>query len=182
MQSVKYLSSWLNDNANNERYLFTLKDLRSLLPEMSDIAFKTCLSRAVKTNYLKRVSRGLYIHEKSMPYEGLVLFHAISLLRGDSFNYISLETALSDAGVISQVPFSWITIMSSGRSNTITCGDFGTIEFVHTMQKPDQLVGQLSYDSRCRLWRADIPLALRDMKKTRRNCDLIDWEVVDELV
>ena len=31
------------------------------------------------------------------------------------FNYISLETALSDEGVISQIPINRITIMSTGR-------------------------------------------------------------------
>jgi hypothetical protein len=112
----------------------------------------------------------------------LASFHIAALLRSDEFNYISLETALSDAGVISQIPINWISIMSSDRSNIISCGELGTIEFVHTEQKPSQLVDQLSYDESCKLWRASIPLALRDMKAARRNCDLIDWEVASEFI
>jgi hypothetical protein len=41
---------------------------------------------------------------------------------------------------------------------------------------------QLSYDANCRLWRATVPLALRDMKATHRNCDLIDWDIANEFI
>ena len=72
--------------------------------------------------------------------------------------------------------------MSSGRSNVISCGRWGTIEFVHTRQRPEDLAGQLHYDARCRLWRAGVQLALRDMRATHRNLDLIDWSVAHEPV
>lgn len=94
----------------------------------------------------------------------------------DTFNYISLETALSDAGIISQIPSNWISIMSSGRSSKISCGDFGTIEFIHTQQKPSTLIPELTYDSSCGLWRASVDLALRDMKRAHRNFDLVEEE------
>jgi hypothetical protein len=89
-----------------------------------------------------------------------------------------LETALSDAGVISQVPIHWITLMSSGRSQVVDGGDFGRIEFVHTAQLP----GDLTYDRERRLWRASARLALRDMRATRRTQDLVNPEVAHELV
>ena len=70
--------------------------------------------------------------------------------------------------------------MSSGRSNVISCEEFGTIEYVHTWQKPELLMHQLTYDHRCGLWRANVHFAIRDMKATHRNCDLIDWSIGDE--
>jgi len=182
MQPMKYLRDWLEQNATNEHYLFTLHDLRALCPELSDSAFKTLLSRASRIGYLVRVCRGLYVCKKAIPADGLLLFHAVSILRAGELNYISLETALSDAGVISQIPMNWISIMSSGRSNIVSCGEFGTIEFVHTNQKPTDINTQLSYDTNCKLWRAKIRLALRDMKVTHRNCDLIDWNIANELI
>jgi predicted transcriptional regulator of viral defense system len=197
MQPMKYLSDWLDKNiglrymfkttlphnyANTAAYLFTLQDLRALWPEMSDSAFKALLSRAVNAEILDRVCRGLYIYKRAQPPSGLALFHMASLLRAAEFNYISLETALSDTGVISQIPINWITIMSSGRSSIVSCGKFGTIEFVHTNQKPTHIMNQLSYDASCRLWRASVPLALRDMRVTHRNRGLIDWEVANEFV
>ncbi|MFV9927934.1 MAG: hypothetical protein AB8V45_05345 [Candidatus Midichloria sp.] len=90
----------------------------------------------------------LHSYEKAIPSNGLLLFHCTSYLRSNEFNYISLETALSDIVIISQLPINWISIMSSGRSNIISCGKFGTIEFVHTKQKPDSIMPQLEYDGR----------------------------------
>jgi hypothetical protein len=168
--------------ASDERYLFTPDDLRALVPDISEGAYKTLLSRAASEGHLARVCRGLYLFEATMPSSGLLLFHAAARLRAMQFNYISLETALSDCGVISQIPINWITLMSSGRSSTLSCGRWGTIEFVHTRQKPQDLVGQLHYDARCHLWRATPQQALRDMKAAKRNMDLIDWSVANEFV
>lgn len=182
MQPIKQLDQWLSKNANDKHYLFTLRDLRPLYPNLSDSAFKTLFSRAVHSGLLVRVCRGLYLFEKALPPDGLLLFHAAALIRADELNYISLETVLSDAGVISQIPINRISIMSSGRSNIINCNDFGIIEFVHTNQKPSDLIKQLTYDHDCGLWRANVTLALRDMKATGRNRDLIDEDTINELI
>ena len=179
---MKYLANWLDQNSDSEHYLFTIQDLKALSPDLSNSAFKTLLSRTVRAGYLTRVCRGLYIYKRAIPPSGLVLFHAAAHLRANEFNYISLETVLSDSGIISQIPMNCISIMSSGRSNIISCGEFGTIEFVHTSQKPGDIMNQLSYDANCRLWRASVPLALRDMKATHRNCDLIDWDIANEFI
>ena len=180
LQPVKHLSRVIESLATEEHYLFTLSDLRAVLPFASSGAFKVLMSRAERTGLFQRVCRGLYLYPKVNFQRGLLLFHAAARLRADEFNYISLETALSDAGVISQVPINRISLMSSGRSNVIRCCDWGTIEFVHTAQKPDDLQNQLVYDNRCHLWRATVVLALRDMKMTKRSLDLIDWSVLNE--
>lgn len=182
MQSIRYLTRSLESLATAKQYLFSPDDLRALLPKISDSAFKTLLSRAVRGGYLARVCRGLYLYDRVDYPRGLVLFHAAARLRADTFNYISLETALSDAGVISQIPINWITLMSSGRSSTISCGTWGTIEFVHTSKGPDAVANQLFYDQRYHLWRASVGLAVQDMRATRRNMDLIDWSIVNESV
>ena len=159
MQSMKLLHNWLFENANEQHYIFKLGDLRALLPKLSDSAFKTLLSRSVTAKILTRVCRGIYLFKSAMPADGLLLFHVAAILRADEFNYVSLETVLSDSGIISQVPINWITIMSSGRSNIISCGEFGTIEFIHTNKKPHDLIQQLSYDNNCGLWRANIKIS-----------------------
>lgn len=182
MQPIKHLTRSLADLADTEHYLFMPADLRTLLPDVSEAAFKTLLSRAVSDGLLARVCRGLYLYERVDYPRGLLLFHAAARLRADTFNYISLETALSDAGVISQVPVNWITLMSAGRGNVIRCGAWGSIEFVHTCKHPDDVGEQLHYDARYHLWRASVSLALRDMRATRRNRDLIDWSIVNEPV
>ena len=181
-QSVTRIIRTLSDLADKDRCLFTLSDLRGILPDPTDGAFKTMLCRAAKRGVLKRVCRGLYLYSQPDCEQGLLLFHAAARLRAGEFNYISLETVLSDAGVISQVPVNWITLMSSGRRNIIRCGAWGTIEFVHTSRKPAELRDNLNYDARCRMWRASVSLAMRDMRLTRRTMDLVNREAAHELV
>jgi hypothetical protein len=77
---------------------------------------------------------------------------------------------------------SWITLMTSGRSNVVDCGVHGRIEFVHTAQRPGEVARELTYDPDRRLWRASVRQALRDMKATRRSMELVDAEVAHELV
>ena len=181
-QHVTSMIKTLNDLADKDRCLFILSDLRGILPETTDGAFKTMLCRAVKNGVLQRFCRGLYLYSQPDCEQGLLLFHAAARLRAGEFNYISLETALSDAGVISQAPMNWITIVSSGRRNTMRCGKWGTIEFVHTSRKPSELRDNLTYDARCRMWRASVSLAMRDMRLTHRTMDLVNKEAADELV
>lgn len=182
MQPVKQLARTLAAVADEEHYLFTLADLRGALPEHRPGALRALVRRAEREGLLKRVCRGLYLYPPADPGSGLVLYHAAARLRAHEFNYISLESALSDAGVISQIPMNWVTLMSSGRSQTVDCGDYGTIEFIHTRKQPSALEEQLRYDARCHLWRASVALAIRDMKAARRNLDLIDWEAAGESV
>jgi predicted transcriptional regulator of viral defense system len=180
MQPLKKLSVVLEALADREHCLFSPSDLAAALPDCRQMP--VLLSRAAKAGVLQRVCRGIYLYPKTDYPAGQLLFHAAARLRADDFNYISLETALSDAGVISQVPMNWITLLSSGRSHVVDCGDFGHIEFVHTAQRPEDLSGELSYDAGCHLWRASVRQALRDMKTTRRSMELVDKEVAHELV
>ncbi|WP_462325373.1 type IV toxin-antitoxin system AbiEi family antitoxin [Desulfoplanes sp.] len=182
MQPIRQLSRTLEHLAGPKRYLFTLSDLKAALPALSASAFKTLVSRVEKQGLLQRICRGLYLYPGVDYPAGLVLFHAAARLRAGFFNYLSLESVLSDAGVISQVMMNWITVMSSGRSNCIDCGSWGHIECIHTEQRPEKLAPHLTYDPRIHLWRASIPQALEDMRRTRRSMDLIDWEVAHESI
>ena len=182
MQPMKQLSQTLEVLANEESYLFSLADLRGALPDAEPDVFKSLLSRAQKAGVLQRVCKGVYLYPRVKYPAGYVLFHAAAKLRADAFNYISLETVLSDAGVISQIPLNWITLMSSGRSHIVDCGKYGHIEFIHTKRKPEDVADQLSFDADRRLWCASVTLALLDMKLTRRSTDLVDRSLAHELV
>ncbi len=181
VQPIRQLSSVLADIARDEHRLFSLGDLGGALPRLERGALTALAGRAVNAGVLKRVCHGLYCLPKAVP-PGVVLYHAAARLRASHFNYLSLESVLSDAGVISQVPTNWITVMSSGRSHRVRCGDFGSIEFVHTKKRPNDIAAELTYDSRCHLWRASVALALRDMRAARRNLDLVNWERVHDPV
>jgi len=180
MQPMKRFESALRELADAEHCLFAAADFAAILPDAGQRL--VLLSRAVKSGILRRICKGIYLYPLREYPAGRILFHAAARLRAEHFNYISLETALSDAGVLSQVPFQWITLMSSGRSHVVDCGEYGKIEFVHTAQRPEALRGELSYDPECRLWRASVQRALRDMRSTRRSLDLVNKEVLHEFV
>ena len=180
MQPLKQLAQSLRVLADREHCVFAPSDLAAAVPECGQLA--VLLSRATKAGLLKRVCRGIYFYAvPDYPAEHL-LFHAAARLRAGEFNFISLETTLSDTGVISQVPMNWICLMTSGRSHVVDCGDYGHIEFVHTAQRPDDVGDELSYDSERHLWRASVRQALRDMKATRRSLALVDEEVAREFI
>lgn len=183
MQPIKQLTNWLEKNASKTNYLFTAASLRMLFLELSDGAFRTLLSRATRSKILIRACRGIYVVRRAMVLDGLLLYRVASMLRAGHFNYLSLETILSDNGVISQIPMARIFIMTSGRGGVVSCGRMGSIEFTHTNKKPLDLVDKLVYDPDCQLWRASVPLALRDMNQTKRTTrDLIDWEAAREFI
>lgn len=125
MQPVRQLINGLYMLATTDHCIFAPEDMRALVPELSDAAFRVLLSRASANGPLQRICRGIYVFEPVLPRDGLLLFRVAARLRADRFNYISLETSLSDAGVISQIPMNWITVMSSGRTSTINCGRHG---------------------------------------------------------
>jgi predicted transcriptional regulator of viral defense system len=180
MQPLKQLTETLRSLTGPEHCVFASSDLAAAVPGCGQLA--VLLSRATKAGLLKRVCRGIYFHPVPGYPAGNLLYHAAARLRAGEFNYISLETVLSDAGVISQVPMNWISLMTSGRSHVVDCGDYGHIEFVHTARRPEDMGGELTYDADRRLWRASVRQALRDMKSTRRSLELVDEEVAHELV
>lgn len=182
MQPIQKLTKVLNQLADPRRFLFSFSDLRAVVPGLTDSAFKSLLSRAVKQGILQRVCRGIYLYPVRGLESGLVLYRTAAILRAHEFNYLSLESVLSDAGVISQIPLNWITVMSTGRNNIISCGDWGHIEFIHTKRPLSSFEDQIEYDSTCGIWRGSVLLALQDMKRTRRSMDLVDWRIANELI
>ncbi|MEX2581616.1 MAG: type IV toxin-antitoxin system AbiEi family antitoxin domain-containing protein [Verrucomicrobiales bacterium] len=180
MQPLRQLDQALRTLADRDHCVFAASDLAAAVPECGQLA--VLLSRAAKAGLLRRVCKGIYVYPVKDYPVGNLLFHAAARLRAGEFNYLSLESVLSDAGVISQVPMNWISLMSSGRSHVVDCGDYGHIDFVHTAQRPDDVAGELVYDPDHRLWRASVRQALRDMKATRRSLELVDEEVLHELV
>jgi len=180
MQPIKTLTQVLRTLVGPENSVFASSDLAGAVPDCSQLA--VLLSRATKAGLLQRVCRGIYYYPDAGAPPGRLLYHAAARLRAGEFNYLSLESVLSEQGVISQVPFQWIGLMSSGRSHVVDCGEFGRIEFIHTAQRPGDLTDALHYDPQRRLWVASVAQAMRDMRMTRRNLDLVDQEVLHELV
>ena len=109
----------------DSRYLFTFNDLVPAFPELSRDGIKMLLQRAQANGRILRVCKGVYINTLVNYHRGLVLYHTAALVRRRHLVYLSLESALSDYGIISQVPLGRITLMTSGRSGLLNCGTWG---------------------------------------------------------
>lgn len=182
MQPILEMNRGLKVLPDRAERVFALSDLQALLPEHQPGAFKSVVARLEKRGDMVRVCRGIYVLPDCTLHGSDLLGRAAARLRAGQFNYLSLETVLSEAGMISQVPLNRITLMSSGRSSIISCGPYGTIEFVHTRKRPEALASSLVYDPHCQLWRASVAQAAQDMLDTRRDTGLVDWEAVNEFV
>ena len=169
MQSLQILKNHLEKLADTEHYLFSVSDFSSLFPQKSQTALLVLLGRAVKNGFLVRVCRGYYIYQKTAYPKDLLLHHLAARMRSDYFCYLSLETVLSEEGIISQIPLGCVTLMTSGRSGVINCGRFGRIEFTHTKKSPASIGHLLTYDFRYGLWRASTQLALQDLRTAGRE-------------
>jgi predicted transcriptional regulator of viral defense system len=176
MQPLALLRNALETLADGEHDLFQTSDFFALFPTLSLSALRMVLGRAVKSSLLQRVCSGIYCYPKARHRRDLLLYHVAAKLRSHQFCYLSLESVLSEAGVISQLPLGWITVMTSGRSGKIRCGDAGCIEFIHTRKKPETVARQLTYDVERKLWRASVSLARQDMKDAKRPMDLAESE------
>lgn len=151
-------------------WAFSSNTLAMIFPE-SDRTRLKALSDHANAGVIAHISRGLYINPRAKSLPADLLAALVPFLRPWSFNYLSLESALSEAGYISQIP-SRLTIMTTGRRQTFETS-FGTIEFVHTEQSTESLKHQVKWDSRRRLAIATPDRARADLKRVGRNLDLL---------
>lgn len=177
MQTLKILKNILLDLADSEHFLFSENDFHSIFPDLTVQNLRMTLSRVVKNGILERVCKGIYLYPKSGFDSSILLFKVASKLRADFFNYVSLETVLSQSGVISQMPLGWITVMTTGRRGIISCGRFGSVEFIHTQKTLEKITPSLHLDSATGMLWASEKLALQDMKDAKRPLDLVQKEV-----
>lgn len=166
MTAIRILDEFSKQGKN----IFISQDLETIFANESSRTLQKSLNRFVTSGILKRITKGVYVNGRASlgayPLESL----ALNIRRGE-YNYISLESALSQYGVISQIPVDRLTIMSTGRS-----GEFitprGVIDITHTGRKPaDILHGTIKGRGPMRLVKKET--ALRDLKHAGRNTLLI---------
>lgn len=182
MQNIDILRITLENKANEDNYIFSVDSFNALFPKLNKFALLALLSRASKQGLLIRLCKAYYLYPKVKYQRGCELYNLAVCLRKNYFCYLSLESVLSEAGIISQIPLNTITLMTNGRRGKINCGKFGTIEFIHTKKSIDDIINQLTYDIKCKIWKASPQLAYQDMIDTRRPLDLIDEDILNEFI
>jgi predicted transcriptional regulator of viral defense system len=154
------------------RYIYSLNDLAKLFPEDSPRTLQEGVNRLVKSGILQRVSRGIYLYALSHSKDSHVIEFIAKTLRRGNYNYVSLESALSEYGAISQIPIDRLTVMTTGRKG-IYKTPYGTIEFTHTKRKLRDILKSMKDVGRP-LRLAHPMAAWRDLKRTGRNTHLVD--------
>ncbi len=168
----------LTDFDRAGRSVFTSRDLSKVFFEDGTRAFNAGLARLVKNDILWRVAKGIYVYALSQNHKANVLEHIAVALRRGEYSYISLESALSEYGVISQIPVDRLTIMTTGRKGEYKT-PFGTLEFTHTKRSvADILNSTVDRDRPLKL--ATKQAAFRDLKRVGRNVHLVDETLIYE--
>ena len=162
------------------RYVFRVGEFAKLFPNDNPKARAEGLNRHVKAGLIKRACRGVYVNEHANSFDGYVIEHIAIALRSGEYNYVSLESALSEYGEISQIPMDRLTVMSTGRSGTYkTC--YGIVEFTHTKRSASDVLKNSRVVSKRPLRIATREAALRDLRRVGRNLHLVRRENATEL-
>lgn len=108
-----------------------------------------------------------YIPHSNKRKSGQTLELIAKTLRRGEYNYISLESALSEYGIISQIPIDRLTIMTTGRKGEYKTS-YGVIEFTHTKRSVTDILDNIHSVGRP-LRMASKQAAERDLKRVGRN-------------
>lgn len=166
--AIKRLSDWDRQG----RFVFTGADLAKIFHEDSPRALKDGLRRLVRRGILERPVRGVYIYALSHGKGRYVIEHIAKAMRRGEYSYVSLESALSEYGAISQVPVDRLTVMTTGRKGLYKTA-YGTIEFIHTKRPLADLL-ERTIDIQRPLHFAKPEAAWSDLKRVGRNTHLVD--------
>lgn len=134
-------------------------------------SLKVALSRHVKAGVIERLGPRLYGNPFCNP-PAFALYRLANFLRPNEDLYLSLESVLSEASWISQVP-ACITFVTTGASYRFDT-PLGAIEFVHTEEDPNKWVGHLTYIADRQIWQASPEKALEDLKRYGRNLHMVN--------
>lgn len=173
------LSGLLKSLDQQGRWLVTANQLRRLSGD-SPKAFEAAVRRHSDRGFLQRVVHGVYANPNARSAPANRLEAIARHLRPMDHSYISLESRLSELGLISQIP-GILTVMTSGRSQRYET-PYGTIEFTHTQRDIPALIaaGEVALDSERGVHVASAACARRDLKRVGRNLDLLTGTDEDE--
>lgn len=160
------------------KYIFTKHELSKLFLCDKPKTLSESLNRHVLDGLLERACRSLYVNVDANSYDQFTLERIATMLRPGHYNYLSLESALSEYGAISQIPLDRLTVMTTGRSGEIKT-KFGIIEFIHTKRSTEDILQNTIKIKKRPLRLANKQTAWRDLKRVGRNTHLVDIDEVE---
>lgn len=172
LQLQTALKSWEKQG----RYVFSKHNLVKLFPESSLKTATEAIHRHVRAGLVERACRGVYVNKEAL--DSFTVERIAAVLRRGHYNYISLESALSEYGAISQIPMDRLTIMTTGRS-AVYHTSYGTIEFTHTQRSVEDILANSIKITDRPLRIATKQAAWRDLKRVGRNTSLVNIKEIN---
>lgn len=175
IDALKILKQW--DRAG--KYVFTKHDFNKLFANQRQKTIDESLNRLVKCGLLQRVCRGIYVLPDAQSFDANTIEHIAKALRQGYYNYVSLESMLSEYGAISQVPMDRLTVMTSGRGGVYQT-PYGVIEFIHTKRSVPDILNNIKNIPQRPLRVATKLTAWRDLKRVGRNTAMVNREEIED--
>ncbi len=178
---LSQLIEFLDLLSENGIYAFTNGMIRNIFPGEPEENLKKTLSRAVSGRVIERACRGVYLYARANSVNVYKLESVAAALRGGKYSYVSLETALSEYGIISQMTLGHLTVMTTGRSQKYAT-PHGTIEFTHTSRPGSEIVRNTFWQDGRPLRVANPETAFEDLRRVGRNIHMVDMEAYREVI
>ena len=154
------------------RYVFTKHDLSKLFFNNSSKTLTESLNRLVHDGILVRACHGIYVNSHAYSFDSYVIERIAKALRRGEYNYVSLESMLSEYGMISQIPIDRLTVMTTGRKGLFKT-DYGVIEFTHTKKSVSDILSFIERIEGRPLRVASKEAAWKDLKHVGRNVQMV---------
>ncbi len=156
------------------------RDIEKLFPDEDEKTLEKSLQRMVKDGLLAKAARGIYVNAAAASRTpGRIIEEVAKALRPGKLCYVSLESMLSEYGVISQIPVSHLTVMTTGASGMHDT-PYGVIEFTHTKRSRPDVLNRSVFVKERPLRIAKKYAAVQDLLRIGRNTDMIDPDELDE--
>ena len=167
------LLQMLDSKDKKDLWLFRVADFCAFFPQESEQNVKASLMRHAKNGYIQRICKGLYANPRALSKTRIFdeLSYIANHIRSNALNYLSLETALNEHGVITQIPNRYVFV-STGESK-VFCTPYGIIEYVHTKRKVN-FHKKCFFDEMREIWVANKEQAIADAYAFDRSVDLIE--------
>mgnify|MGYP000060581652 CR=1 FL=1 len=136
------------------------------------------LQRLVSDGILERVTKGIYLNPMATSKKSHVVEDIAAVLRRSHLSYVSMESMLSEYGVISQVPVRRVTIMTTGAKGTYNT-PYGTIEFTHTKRRLVEIIRRTAIVKNRPLRIALKAAAVQDLVRAGRNTGMMNTAEIE---
>lgn len=173
---LKALDEW----DRSDKWVFRITELYAIFSGESPQNIKISLSRHAKNGIIDKVYKGIYANPRAFSRRLTKdsLAYISNYIRDKGLSYLSLETVLSNEGVISQMPNRY-TFVSKGRS-AVFVTRYGILEYTHTQRPIKTLHKNCYFDEYRGVWVANTQQAIDDAYNFNRVVDLIEEQAAKD--